>query len=75
MKVQGFISGCHRYRLHVVLQSGFKFCHTVFACTQAELDHEAKFVIKDRGYWEEVERVYATRIDCPAVPERVRRAA
>jgi hypothetical protein len=42
--------------------------------TQEELDYEAKFLIKDRGYWEEVDRVYATRIDCNIMPEGVRRA-
>lgn len=72
MKVEGFISGRHRYCLHVVLKTGRTRHCRVIAYTQSELNHEAKQVIKDRGYWEEVERVYATRIDCNIVPERVR---
>ncbi len=74
LTVEGFVSG-HRYRLHVVLQNGRKVYFRVFANTQAELDEEAKFLIKDRGYWEEVDRVYATRIDCMPMSGRARRAA
>lgn len=75
MKVEGFVSGCHRYRLNIVLNTGQKLHCRVTACTQAELNYEAKWLIEDRGYWEEVDRVYATRIDCMAAPERVRQAA
>ncbi len=75
MKVEGFIPGYHRYRLHVILKTGPNFRCRVIAGTQAELDYEAKFLIKDRGYWEEVDRVYATRIDCMVAPEGVRLVA
>ena len=75
MKVEGFVSGCHKYRLHIVLQTGQTFTCRVIALTQRELDYEAKVLIKARGYWEEVDRVYATRIDCITMPERVRRVA
>lgn len=74
-KVTGYIPGCRKYRLHIVLKTG-EMRYTIFrVLTQAEFNSEAKRIIRDRGFWEEVDRVYATRIDCKPVPGRARRAA
>ncbi len=66
------------YCLAAVFKDGREYYHHFYPSSQAELNADVKELLSDAREWgfcEEVERVYATRIDCMAVPEGVRRAA
>ncbi len=78
MKVPGYISGGYSYKVHVVLKGGNELSWITSVDTQAELNADGEYyrkLTREWGYSEEIERVYATRYDCMAGPERVRMAA
>ncbi len=77
-KVPGYIRGHHSYIFRMVLKGGKKFEWCTYVESQRELDKELVYytrLVREWGWCEEIERVYATRYDCMTKPEGVRKVA
>ncbi len=78
LKLTGYKSGHYSYNLHFILKGGKTFDRAIWVDSRNELLKYARGCIEEIREWgwcEEIERVYATRYDCTARPERVRREA
>ena len=63
----GYIRGHDGYRIHVVLKGGKELSWHTWAESQKALNEEGEFyrkLVREWGYSEEIDRVYATRYDC-----------
>ncbi len=76
--VTGYKSGYWHYKVYIILKGGKKFEWETYIGDRSDLLADVSYwikLIREWGWSEEVDRVYATRYDCIIGLERVQRVA